>query len=160
MTQPDRSSEPHVSPDELRAALAPRGRSPALAWRGVPAGARELVLAVEDPDAPGGTFVHWTVFGIPPSARGLPAAGVRQGENSGGGRGWTPPCPPRGDRPHRYVFGLYALRRPSGLRAGARPEAVRAALASGALARGSTSPWGRCSGELEAQGRTAGPAPA
>ena len=112
------------------------GRAPRLRWSGVPAGARELVLTVEDPDAPGGTFVHWTVFGIRPSAHGLPAAGVREGENSSGGRGWTPPCPPRGDRPHRYVFVLYALRRPSGLHAGARPEAVRAALAAGALARG------------------------
>jgi Raf kinase inhibitor-like YbhB/YbcL family protein len=116
------------------------GRSPALAWRGVPAGARELVLAVEDPDAPGGTFVHWTVFGLPPATRGLPAGGrlparAASGANSAGGTGWTPPCPPPGDKPHHYVFTVYALRRPSGLRAGAAASAVRAALAH-PLARG------------------------
>jgi Raf kinase inhibitor-like YbhB/YbcL family protein len=116
------------------------GRAPALRWRGVPAAARELVLAVEDPDAPGGTFVHWTVFGLPPSSHGLPAggrlpAGAASGANSAGSTGWTPPCPPQGSTPHRYVFTIYALRRPSGLRAGASASAVRAALAA-PLARG------------------------
>jgi hypothetical protein len=116
------------------------GRPPALSWRGVPARARELVLAVEDPDAPGGTFVHWTVFGLPPRTPGLPAgghlpAGAAAGANSAGGTGWTPPCPPPGDKPHHYVFTLYALPRPSGLHAGASASAVRAALAN-PLARG------------------------
>jgi phosphatidylethanolamine-binding protein (PEBP) family uncharacterized protein len=84
--------------------------------------------------------VHWTVFGLAPGTRGLPAggrlpAGAASGANSAGGTGWTPPCPPPGDKPHRYVFTLYALRRPSGLRAGAEASAVRAALAA-PLARG------------------------
>jgi hypothetical protein len=118
------------------------GRAPALRWSGVPAAARELVLAVEDPDAPGGTFVHWTAFGIPPSTHGLPAggrlpAGAASGSNSTGATGWTPPCPPQADQPHHYVFTLYALRRPSGLKAGADAGAVRKALTAGApLARG------------------------
>jgi Raf kinase inhibitor-like YbhB/YbcL family protein len=118
------------------------GRAPALSWRGVPAAAQELVLAVEDPDAPGGTFVHWTVFGLPPATHGLPAggrlpAGAASGANSTGSTGWTPPCPPQGDEPHHYVFTLFALRRPSGLRSGASPSAVRAALAAQRpLARG------------------------
>jgi Raf kinase inhibitor-like YbhB/YbcL family protein len=111
------------------------GKPPPLRWSGVPAAARELVLVVEDPDAPGGTFVHWTAFGIPREATSLPAR-VAGGKNSAGGEGWTPPCPPKGDKPHHYVFTLYALRNASGLNAGAGAQAVRAALSSGALARG------------------------
>jgi Raf kinase inhibitor-like YbhB/YbcL family protein len=111
------------------------GKPPPLKWSGVPGAARELVLVVEDPDAPGGAFLHWTAFGIPPDAASVPA-GVAGGKNSAGGEGWTPPCPPQGDKPHHYVFTLYALRRPSGLKAGAGADDVRAALSSGALARG------------------------
>ncbi len=119
------------------------GKPPALAWSGVPDTARELVLVVEDPDAPGGTFVHWTAFGIPGRARSVPA-GAAGGENSAGRDGWTPPCPPKGDRPHHYVFTLYALAKASGLRPGASAKQVRAALASGALARGRlTGTYGR-----------------
>jgi hypothetical protein len=121
------------------------GGSPPLRWSGAPANARELVLVVQDPDAPGGTFVHWTAFGIQPAPSGEIPAGAhpRSGRNSAGRTGWTPPCPPGGDKPHRYEFALYALRKPSGLRAGASAADVRAALA-GALARGSfTATYGR-----------------
>jgi Raf kinase inhibitor-like YbhB/YbcL family protein len=124
----------------VRFTCAGAGTSPPLQWRGVPARARELALLVEDPDAPGGTFVHWTLYGVAPGTRGLPAGarppGARQGTNSAGGRGWTPPCPPRGDRPHRYVFGLYALRSPLRLAAGAAPSDVRTAVGRAAIARG------------------------
>jgi Raf kinase inhibitor-like YbhB/YbcL family protein len=111
------------------------GTPPALSWTGVPKTARELVLVVEDPDAPGGTFVHWTAFGIPGSATSVPADAAG-GENSAGKDGWTPPCPPEG-KPHHYVFTLYALGKPSGLEPGAAAKDVRAALTKGALARGS-----------------------
>jgi Raf kinase inhibitor-like YbhB/YbcL family protein len=128
-----------------RFTCAGRGTSPPLEWSGAPARARELVLVVQDPDAPGGTFVHWTAFGLhaTPSGR-LPAGATpASGRNSAGHTGWTPPCPPKGDRPHRYEFSLYALAKPSGLRAGAAPAAVRTALA-GALARGGfTARYGR-----------------
>ena len=111
------------------------GRQPALRWSGVPAGTRELVLVVEDPDAPGGTFTHWTRFGLPASARTV--RGGADGTNSFGVRGWRGPCPPPGDRPHRYRFVLYALGAPSGLRAGASVDAVHRALAAAhPLARG------------------------
>ena len=111
------------------------GTPPPLAWTGVPANTRELVLVVEDPDAPGGTFVHWTAFGIPAGATTVPAD-VAGGKNSAGKPGWTPPCPP-GGKPHHYVFTLYALGKPSGLQAGASAKDVRAALSDGTLARGS-----------------------
>ena len=63
-------------------------------------------------------------------------AGAIETENSFGKRGWGPPCPPKGAAPHRYVFALYAADRPLGLGAQASPDAVRAALAGHALARG------------------------
>jgi Raf kinase inhibitor-like YbhB/YbcL family protein len=99
---------------------------PALRFGGVPAGAAELAIVVVDPDA--GGFVHWTAYGIPPAARavghaGLPR-GAREGESSFGDRGWGAPCPPKSDKAHRYEFRVYWLKRPSGLKAGAKPQAV------------------------------------
>jgi Raf kinase inhibitor-like YbhB/YbcL family protein len=114
------------------------GASPALRWSGVPAGARELVLVVEDPDAD--RFVHWTVLGIPAKAIGIPEgrvpAGAVQTENSFGKRGWGGPCPPEGDDAHHYVFSLYATDARLGLGKEASPDDVRAALSEHALARG------------------------
>jgi len=87
------------------------GESPELAWQGVPAEARSLALVVSDPDAPGGTFIHWLLYDLPPGqARleaGHPPAGAREATNSGGKQGWYPPCPPSGT--HHYQFTVYAL---------------------------------------------------
>jgi Raf kinase inhibitor-like YbhB/YbcL family protein len=114
--------------------------SPPLAWSDVPKDAKELALLVTDPDAPGGSFVHWTVFGIAPSVKSIPEnsapAGAKQGENSAGDLGYGGPCPPEGDSAHRYVFALYALDQESGLKQGASPDEVRSALDREALARG------------------------
>jgi len=114
--------------------------SPPLRWSGVPGGARELVLLVDDPDAPGGTFVHWVLFKLAPDLRGLDPgrvpAGARQGKNSAGDTGWAGPCPPGGDAPHHYVFSLYALRSPLSEPAGASAEDVRAGVSDAAIARG------------------------
>lgn len=123
-----------------RYTCAGAGDRPALRFAGVPSRARELALVVIDPDAGGGGFVHWTAYVIPPRTRalggtGLPA-GTRQGSNSAGGRGWTGPCPPPGDDPHHYVFSLYWLRSPSGLKAGAEGDAVLKAIATRAGGRG------------------------
>ena len=38
-----------------------------MTWTKPPAAAHELALLMEDPDAPSGTFVHWTVYGLPPT---------------------------------------------------------------------------------------------
>jgi Raf kinase inhibitor-like YbhB/YbcL family protein len=94
--------------------------SPPVAWSGVPAGAKSLALIVDDPDAPDPaapkmTWVHWVLYGIPPSATGLaeavkPAAlpsGTREGSNDFGRTAYGGPCPPIGR--HRYFFKLYAL---------------------------------------------------
>jgi Raf kinase inhibitor-like YbhB/YbcL family protein len=91
--------------------------SPALRWTGPPAGTREFALIGDDPDAPGGTWVHWVLYGIPPAVRELPeavpardtVAGIgRQGANDFKRVGYGGPCPPRGPA-HRYFFRLYAL---------------------------------------------------
>lgn len=98
--------------------------SPALNWTGAPAGTRSFVLTMYDPDAPTGSgFVHWVVYDIPASATGLTAGagsegstlpeGAKQLNDAGGG--YLGPCPPPGDKPHRYIFTLYALSEPLGL---------------------------------------------
>jgi Raf kinase inhibitor-like YbhB/YbcL family protein len=108
---------------------------PGLRWDGVPTGARALALVMEDPDAPDGTFVHWTVLDIPPDAVTLPREAT-EGTNSFGDRGYGGPCPPEDDEPHRYVFLIYALEAPLGLEAGAQPDEVRAAIEREAMGRG------------------------
>ncbi|HEU0233533.1 MAG TPA: YbhB/YbcL family Raf kinase inhibitor-like protein [Gallionella sp.] len=94
--------------------------SPPLAWSGVPAGAKSLVLIVDDPDAPDPaspkmTWVHWVLYNISPDANGLTEgiavkglpAGTLQGVNDWQRIGYGGPCPPVGK--HRYFFKLYAL---------------------------------------------------
>jgi Raf kinase inhibitor-like YbhB/YbcL family protein len=108
----------------------------------VPPSTRELVLIVSDPDAPGGTYVHVTRYGLSP--RGDGSHGGREGLNSTGNSGWTAPCPPKGDNAHRYVWSVYALRDPTGLDAGAKPGEVTDALRRGVLASGTiTARYGR-----------------
>jgi hypothetical protein len=106
-----------------RYTCAGAGDAPPLRWSGVPAGARALALTVEDPDAPGGTFVHWVVVDLPASATGLAGRDLPGGAQEL--HGWTPPCPPTGDRPHRYVFTVSALRHRLGARTD--PDAIAGA---------------------------------
>ena len=91
--------------------------SPELSWENVPKGTKSLVLIVDDPDAPKGTFTHWLLYNIPPATRRIDRAqpnakvlanGAQQGDTSTGSRGYFPPCPPIGPA-HRYVFSLYAV---------------------------------------------------
>ena len=91
----------------------------------LPVGANGLAIVMTDPDAPGGTFVHWTRWG------------ASEGQNSFGKTGYGAPCPPKGDKPHRYVVTLYALRKPLGLKAGSKPDDVVAAIRPLAIASGS-----------------------
>ena len=101
--------------------------SPALAWSGAPAGTQAFALVMDDPDAPGGTWVHWLMYDVPTSVlelpEGVPAqlelpSGARQGRNDFRRVGYGGPCPPRGPA-HRYFFRLYALDAKLNLRAGA-----------------------------------------
>ena len=120
-----------------------RNVSPPVRWTGVPAGTRELVLVMRDPDAPGGDFIHWALAGIPPSARAFGQGGVSgqviPGRNSFGTLGYSGPCPPAG-KAHHYVLTLSALSAPSGLKSGwttmqLRVRAVAIATLVGTYAR-------------------------
>jgi Raf kinase inhibitor-like YbhB/YbcL family protein len=117
-----------------------RDVSPRLRWRGVPADAREMALLVEDPDSSEGIFVHWAAWGMSPQLKELPSdpdpSLLIQGKNSFGKVGYSGPCPPKGDRPHRYNFIVYALRKPLGLDAGAEAQTVRQTIATVVDAKG------------------------
>jgi len=95
-------------------------RSPALVWQNPPAGTKSFAVTVYDPDAPTGSgWWHWLVFNIPASVDDLPAAigggaqradGSRQGRNDAGSHDFGGACPPPGDKPHRYIFTVHALK--------------------------------------------------
>jgi Raf kinase inhibitor-like YbhB/YbcL family protein len=113
--------------------------SPPLSFAGVPRAAKALAVTVVDLSAHG--FTHWTVWNLSPRLRGLPAghvpAGAGQGANDFGTGGYGGPCPPRGQKPHHYVFTLFALKRRLPLASGAPPQAVKADIASAKLASAS-----------------------
>lgn len=87
--------------------------SPPLSIAGVPSGAESLALILDDPDAPSGSWIHWLVWNIPPTATGFPEDGLPTsavaGTTSFGEVGYGGPCPPLEDLKHRYYFKLYAL---------------------------------------------------
>jgi len=95
--------------------------SPTLTWKDPPAGTKSFAVTVFDPDAPTGSgWWHWVVFNLPPDTRtllagaGNPASGklpkgAVQSLTDFGVPGYGGPCPPKSDRPHRYVFTVHAL---------------------------------------------------
>lgn len=95
--------------------------SPSLTWSNPPPGTKSFAVTVYDPDQPTGSgWWHWVVFNIPADVTSLPAGagdpasgkmpkGAVQSVTDFGKPGWGGPCPPRGDRPHRYVFTVHAL---------------------------------------------------
>ena len=89
--------------------------APAMHWLGVPAGTRSFAITVYDPDAPTGSgWWHWVVINLPVSTHSLPEggalpSGARGVHNDFGTTTWGGPCPPVGDKPHHYVFTVYAL---------------------------------------------------
>ncbi len=109
--------------------------SPYLAWKGIPAEAKSLAIVMDDPDAPGGTFTHWTIFDIPIETTELvegytPSGNVKEGVTSFGTTGYSGPCPPSGPA-HRYIFKLFALDTETlGLSSGASITDVESALES------------------------------
>jgi Raf kinase inhibitor-like YbhB/YbcL family protein len=113
--------------------------APPLAWSGVPRDTAELALVVDDPDAPGGNYVHWVVFHLDPGLDGLAEgrlpAGTRQARNSAGKAAYTGPCPPSGPA-HHYRFSLYALGQRLDLPDGAELDDAVRAIDQSATARG------------------------
>ncbi|WP_202393136.1 YbhB/YbcL family Raf kinase inhibitor-like protein [Alteraurantiacibacter buctensis] len=98
--------------------------APPLEWTAPPAGSQELVLVVEDPDAPGKVACHWLVWGLAAQRGKLLEGEVppRVGKNAHGNSEWLLPAPPQGDEPHDYVFQLFALDQPLALMPGASRE--------------------------------------
>ncbi|MCY0860270.1 MAG: YbhB/YbcL family Raf kinase inhibitor-like protein [Sulfolobaceae archaeon] len=88
--------------------------SPPLEWDSVQ-GAKSYAIIVEDPDAPGGTFIHWVIYNIHQNS--LPENVEKKEESKFGIQGindfeeigYGGPCPPRTHPPHRYYFNVYAL---------------------------------------------------
>lgn len=124
--------------------------SPALVIEDAPPEARSLVLVVDDPDAPRGTFVHWLLWNLPPSTAELPEGipgepvvrslgGARQGTTDFRRPGYGGPCPPDGR--HTYHFLLYALDRTLDLEAGAQradlDRAMKGHIVAESMLRGS-----------------------
>lgn len=96
--------------------------SPSLTWKNPPAGTKSFAVTVYDPDAPTGSgWWHWVMFNIPADVTSLslgignPASGQTpkgavQSKTDFGKPGYGGPCPPKGDKPHRYIFTVYALK--------------------------------------------------
>ncbi len=84
--------------------------SPPLTLSGIPTEAKSLVLVVDDPDAPRGTFDHWIAWNIPPETTMLEeGADVPfEGKNHFGETRYRGPLPPPGPA-HRYFFKIFAL---------------------------------------------------
>jgi Raf kinase inhibitor-like YbhB/YbcL family protein len=103
---------------------------PTLVITGVPAAAQSLVLILDEPDAPSGTFTHWLVWNIPPGTKKLLAgalpSGALEGVNDFGTRGYSGPCPPSGT--HRYFFRLNALDTILRMAAGASRQEINAVI--------------------------------
>ena len=98
--------------------------SPSLTWTNAPAATKSFAITMYDPDAPTGSgWWHWVMFDIPPNVTSLPGnagdpasgkapAGAVQSRTDFGKPGYGGPCPPKGDRPHRYILTVHALKVP------------------------------------------------
>ncbi|MFB8002922.1 YbhB/YbcL family Raf kinase inhibitor-like protein [Nocardia sp. NPDC056000] len=120
LTSPDFEHESFLTTPHAGKRVGGQDRSPALAWSAPPAGTAQLLLVVEDPDAPmSKPFVHAVALLDP--ARTELAQGALDGAEtvagvqvlrSGFGRGYMGPSPIKGHGPHRYAFQLFALAEP------------------------------------------------
>jgi len=109
--------------------------NPPLKIEGIPEGTRSLVLIVDDPDAPRGTWDHWIVWNIPPVEKieedSVPGT---EGLNDLNRRSYGGPCPPSGT--HRYFFKVYALDTKLDLNPNSRKRDVERAMEGHIIAKG------------------------
>ncbi|WP_285696797.1 YbhB/YbcL family Raf kinase inhibitor-like protein [Actinomadura sp. NBRC 104412] len=115
------------------------GKTPPLRWSGTPAGTRSYAIVMDDPDAETGAFVHWVIGGIDGTTQLLGEDAQLdekvEGLNTGEKVGYSPPCPPKGER-HRYRFTIYALNTEVPFRSGASLQDSLASIAKHTLGRG------------------------
>jgi Raf kinase inhibitor-like YbhB/YbcL family protein len=102
--------------------------NPPLEIKNVPAGAKSLALIVDDPDAPGGVWLHWLVYDIPVTTARIGENSIPgfQGTNDFHKKNYGGPCPPSGT--HRYFFRLFALGTALNLREGTGRKDVEKAM--------------------------------
>jgi len=112
--------------------------SPPLAWSGIPTDTQSQALIVDDPDAPGGTWVHWVLYDLPADTTSLAEGAMKigvEGVNDFRKPGYGGPCPPRGST-HRYYFKVYALDTRLGLKPGASKGDLERVMQGHVLAQG------------------------
>ncbi|MCU1642031.1 MAG: hypothetical protein JWN03_2306 [Nocardia sp.] len=133
LTSPDFEHESVLGRVHASKRIGGQDLSPALSWSGLPSDAAQLLLVVEDPDAPTGLpFVHCVAL-LDPALTALPQGALRtdsatpgvQVLRSGMGRGYQGPAPIKGHGPHRYTFQLFALTTPITEVAGKSPESAK-----------------------------------
>jgi Raf kinase inhibitor-like YbhB/YbcL family protein len=125
LTSPDFSPGATLNDEQAFNGMGCTGQnvSPALRWSGAPAGTKSFALLLHDPDAPtgGAGWWHWIAYDIPAGTSELPKgagkpdgsampSGAKSVPNDYATPGYGGPCPPEGDKPHRYIFTLYALK--------------------------------------------------
>ena len=123
LTSPDVKEGGTIADEQVFNSFGCTGKSisPALTWSGAPKDTKSFALNVYDPDAPTGSgFWHWVVFNISPDTTSLAKGagdpksdaapkGAIQGRTDFGVPGYGGPCPPKGDKPHHYIFTIYAV---------------------------------------------------
>jgi Raf kinase inhibitor-like YbhB/YbcL family protein len=129
--------------------------SPALAWSKAPPGTKSFAITAYDPDAPTGSgWWHWVAYDLPANLTQLPGgigkqaelpAGAKQARNDFGSNDFGGACPPAGDKPHRYIFTVYALKVDKlGVPADASPALIGFMLHANSLGQASiTAKYGR-----------------
>jgi Raf kinase inhibitor-like YbhB/YbcL family protein len=115
-----------VAPEFIFSGFGCTGKnvSPELHWSGAPAGTQSFAVNIYDPDAPTGSgWWHWYVINLPATTTSLAQgvgssdgarlpAGAQQIRTDFGARGYGGPCPPQGDKPHRYIVTVHAVKVP------------------------------------------------
>ena len=156
-SQEPKSATGHVAKIQLTSAAFADGRpipakytgdalniSPPLFWTNSPAGTKSFALIADDPDAPAGTWTHWVIYDLPPTATALdedtPTVaqlrdGSKQGLNSSQKIGYIGAMPPPG-KVHHYYFKLYALDTMTGLAPGAAKTNLLKAMDGHVLGEG------------------------
>lgn len=134
----------------------PDGRnvSPALTWRGLPAGTRQIAVICQDHGAGNPPpWVHWIIYNIPGSATGLPEGipfdragpmpagldGATQGLNGWGLPMYRGPAPP-GTSLHHYHFAVFALDAELDLPPGLTRDELMEAMNGHVIGQGSMTP--------------------